>query len=81
VTLFGVLKRHPRYELPFEDEKATAEFIMKAYHNYKQRMVKPILCGAFQALAFEFEFDTTSQPYQLLFNEEKLRESAGFREL
>jgi hypothetical protein len=41
--------------------------------------------GSFQALGFEFEFefefDTTSEPYRLLFKEEKLRESAGFREL
>jgi hypothetical protein len=28
----------------------------------------------------KFEFDTRSEPYRLLFNEEKLRESAGFRE-
>jgi hypothetical protein len=26
VTLFGVLKRRPRYELPFGDEKVTGQF-------------------------------------------------------
>jgi hypothetical protein len=30
VTLSGILKRRPRYELPFEDEKETGKFIMKA---------------------------------------------------
>jgi hypothetical protein len=78
-TLFGVLKRQRRYELPFGDEKATVQFFMKVYHNFKQTMVEPNIWGAFQALGFEF--DTRSEPYRLLFNEEKLRESTGFREL
>jgi hypothetical protein len=83
VTLSGVLKRHPRDELPFGDEKATIKFRMKVSDDFKQTMVEPNRSGAFQALGFEFEFefDTTSEPYRLLFNEEKLKESAGFREL
>jgi hypothetical protein len=81
VTLFGAFKQHTRYETPFGDEKATAKFMMKVSHDFKQTMVEPKIWGAFQALGFEFEFDTTSKPYRLLFNEEKLRESAGFREL
>jgi hypothetical protein len=81
MTLFGILKRYTRDELPFGDEKATLKFIMKIYHDFKQTMVEPNLWGGFQALGFEFEFDTTSWPYRLLFNEEKPRESAGFREL
>jgi hypothetical protein len=80
-TLFGVLKRRPRDEVRFEDEKATVKFIMKRDHDIKQTTVEPNIWGAFQALGFEFEFDTTSEPYRLIFNEEKLRESAGFREL
>jgi hypothetical protein len=32
-------------------------------------------------IAFEFESDTEAEPYRVLFNEEKLRESANFREL
>jgi hypothetical protein len=81
MTLFGVLKRRTRYELPFRDVKATAKVIMKVSHCFKQTMVEPNIWGAFQALESEFEFDTTSEPYRLLFNEEKLRENAGFREL
>jgi hypothetical protein len=42
-------------------------------------MVEPNIWKDFQALVFEF--DTTSEPYWLLFNEEKLMESAGVREL
>jgi hypothetical protein len=35
--------------------------------------------GAFHALGFDF--NKRREPYQLLFGEEKLRGSAGFREL
>jgi hypothetical protein len=78
-TLFGVLKRRQRSELPFGDEKATVKFVMKVYRDFKQTVVEPNIWGAFQALGFEF--DTRSKPYRILFNEEKLRESTGFREL
>jgi hypothetical protein len=81
VTLFGVLKARTNSQLPFEDERATVKFIMKGYHDFKQTMVESNIWEAFQALGFQFEFDTTSEPYRLLFNAEKLRESAGFREL
>jgi hypothetical protein len=83
VTLFDVLKRHTRYELPFKDENSIVKYIMKAYRDFKQTVMEPIICGAFQALRFEFEFvfDTTSEPCRLLFNEENLKESADFREL
>jgi hypothetical protein len=39
-TLFGVLKRRPKYQWPFEDEKEPVTFIMKVYHDGKQRMVE-----------------------------------------
>jgi hypothetical protein len=70
-TFFGVLKRHTRYELPFGDEKTTVKFRMKGYHAFKQAMVTSNIWGAFQPLGFEYEFDTTSEPDRLLFNEEK----------
>jgi hypothetical protein len=79
VTLFGVLKRHLGSKLPFEDEKETVGFIMKVCHDFKQTMVKLNIWEAFQAIGFEF--DTELEPYRLLFNEEKLRQSEGFREL
>jgi hypothetical protein len=79
VTLFGVLKRCLGDKLPFEDEKETVRLIMKVYHDFKQTMVEPNIWDAFRVI--EFEFDTEAEPYQLLFNEEKLRQSEGFREL
>jgi hypothetical protein len=79
VALSGVLRRRLGHNLTFEDEKETVQFRMKVCHNFKQTMVESNLWGAFRA--FGFEFDTEAEPYRLLFNEEKLRQSEGFREL
>jgi hypothetical protein len=79
VTLFGVLRRRPGSKLPLEDEKESVKFIMKVYHNFKQTMVEFNTWEAFQVIGFEF--DTGAEPYRLLSNEEKLRQSEGFREL
>jgi hypothetical protein len=40
LTLFGVLKRQPRYELPFGVERAAFQFTMTVYHDFKQKIVK-----------------------------------------
>jgi hypothetical protein len=78
MTLFGVLKRRLGYKLPFGDEKVTDKCIMKVYLEFKQTMVESNIWGAFREI--EFEFDTEVEPYRVLFNEEKLRQSEGFRE-
>jgi hypothetical protein len=70
VTLFCVLKRRPRYELPFEDEKETVKFVMKVYHDFKQITVETNIQGAFQAVGFEFDME--AEPCRLLSNEKKL---------
>jgi hypothetical protein len=41
LTLFDVLKRRPRYELPFGDDNTTVKFIMKVDHDFRQTMVQP----------------------------------------
>jgi hypothetical protein len=79
MTVFGVLKWRRRCELAVGDAKATVNFIIKVYHDFKHTMVESNTWRAFQALGLEF--DTRSEPYSLSFNEEKLRESAGFRAL
>jgi hypothetical protein len=48
-TLFGVLKRRPRYQLAFDDDHVIVKSIMKVYHNFTQRMVPPNVWGAFHA--------------------------------
>jgi hypothetical protein len=41
LTLFAVLKRRTRYELPFDDDNATVKVIMKVYHDFTQTMARP----------------------------------------
>jgi hypothetical protein len=53
MTLFGVLKHQPRYDLPFDDDTATVKFIMKVYRDFKKTMVEPNIWAAFQAIGFE----------------------------
>jgi hypothetical protein len=79
LTLFGVLKRCPRYELPFDENNATVKVITKVYHDFTQTMARPNVWGTFRALGFEF--DPRREPYELLFDELKLMESTGFEEL
>jgi hypothetical protein len=79
LTLFGVLKRSPGYELPVESDNSTVNFIKKVYHDFRQTMVPSNVWGAFHALGLDY--DTKREPSRLLFNEEKLRGSGGFRSL
>jgi hypothetical protein len=81
LTLFGVLKQCPRDELPFDENNAIAKVITKIYHDFTQTMVRPNFCGTFRAFGLGFEFDMRREPYELLFDGIKLRESAGFEEL
>jgi hypothetical protein len=39
LTIFGVLKRVPTYELPFEDDNSTVKVITKVYHGFMQTLV------------------------------------------
>jgi hypothetical protein len=39
LALFGVLKRRPRYELPFDGENATVKVITKVSHDIRQTML------------------------------------------
>jgi hypothetical protein len=39
LTLFGVLKRCPMYELPFDDDNATVKANLNVYHDFTHTMV------------------------------------------
>jgi hypothetical protein len=41
LTLFGILKRCPRYELPFDENNANVKVITKVYHDFTQTMARP----------------------------------------
>jgi hypothetical protein len=77
LTLFGVLKRRARYELPFETDNGAIRLILKVYHDFRQTMVPSNIWGTFRALGVDF--DMRREPSRLLFDEEKLRGRAGFR--
>jgi hypothetical protein len=77
-TIFGVPERCPRYELPFDENNATVKVITNVYHDFTQTMAWPNVWGTLCAL--EFDFDTRREPYELLFDEVKLTESAGLEE-
>jgi hypothetical protein len=62
-----------------ENEHATAEFIMKVYHDFNQIIVPSNVWGAFYTLGLDV--DTRREPRLLSFDEEKPRGRAGFREL
>jgi hypothetical protein len=79
LIIFCVLKRRTGYPLPFENDNATAKFIMMVCRDFGGTMIQPNIRRAFQSLGFGY--DPKTEPYRLLFSEKKLRESAGFREL
>jgi hypothetical protein len=79
VSLFGVLKRKGQYKLPIEDDQGTAAFLLKTYRAFKQTMIEANIWGAFHELGFEF--DTSMEPFGLLFHEEILRATPAFGEI
>jgi hypothetical protein len=81
LTLVDVPKRCLRYELPFDEKNGTVKVITKVCHDFTQTIVPSNVWGAFRALGLECEFDTRRESYELLFDEVKLSESAGFQEL
>jgi hypothetical protein len=79
LSLFGIFKRRQQYHLPLDEANQIAEFIQKVFHNFKQTMVEDNIRGAFTMTGFSFNINT--EPYTLAFEEEKLRQSGGFREI
>jgi hypothetical protein len=67
LTLFGALKTR----------NVTVKSIMKVYHDFTQTMAPSNVRGTFHALGLDY--DTRREPSRLLFDEEKLRGSAGFQ--
>jgi hypothetical protein len=77
LTLFGVLKRCPRYERPFDENNATVKVITKVYHDFTQTRARSNVWGTFRALGLEF--DTEREFCGLLFDEENLKETRALR--
>jgi hypothetical protein len=81
LTLFGVLKRRGRYQLPLENEAGKARFITKVYHDFQMTMtmVEPNIWGAFPGIGVKYSIVYGVQRVSL--DEMIRRESEGFKEL
>jgi hypothetical protein len=79
LCLFGVLKRRGQYILPFDDDQTTADFFFKIYCTLRQTMTEPSIWGAFQEAGFEF--DTSTEPYCLVLDEEKCQNTGECQEI
>jgi hypothetical protein len=76
VVLFGALETRASGLEMWNEESRTVAFIIKLYHDFKQTMVEVNIWGTFSAI--EFCYDITQNPYGLLFDEEKFRQSRAF---
>jgi hypothetical protein len=79
VVLFGAMKKHATGLETLDEEQPAAAFLLKVYHDFKQTTIEVNIWGAFAAIGFSY--DIAQNPYGLLFDEEKLRQSPGFVEL
>jgi hypothetical protein len=79
IGLFGALKQKEQYALLFGNDQETIDFLLNIYRMFKQIMIEPNICGAFDDAGFEF--DTRSGPYRLVFPEAKLRRTRAFQEI
>jgi hypothetical protein len=79
VILFGALKKHANGLKMFDEEQSAAAFLLKVYHDFKQRIIEINIPEAFAAIGFTHDIEQS--PHGLLFDEEKLRQSPGFMEL
>jgi hypothetical protein len=79
VVLFSALKKRASGLEMWNEESGNVAFIIKCYHDFKQTVVEVNIWGAFSAIGFSY--DITQNPYGLLFDEEKFRQSRGFLEL
>jgi hypothetical protein len=79
LVLFGALKKHSTRLNTLYEEQSAAAFMIKVYHDFKQTMIEVTIWGAFSAIGFSY--DISREPYELLFDEEKFRQSRGFLEL
>jgi hypothetical protein len=79
LALFGVLKRGHKYRLPFGDEKGMPQFIKKVFHDFRRMMIDMNIWRAFQEIGLTFVI--IDGVHRFVFNELKLRENRGFKDL
>jgi hypothetical protein len=77
--VLGVLKKHGQYQLPLGEDVPSTNFIKKVYHDFRATMIDDNIWGAFRGIGITYT--TVALVQRVLFDEKKLRESDGFREL
>jgi hypothetical protein len=73
------LKPGGQYDLPFETENSTADFIFKTYKDFRLTMIDTNIWAAFRGSGVSF--DDIGDVQGVLFDEIAVRESRGFRQL
>jgi hypothetical protein len=79
MVLFVPLKKHAMSLSMLDEEQPAAAFLVKVYHDYKQTMGEVNIWGAFATIGLTHYI--TQDPYGLIFDEDKFRQSPGFLEL
>jgi hypothetical protein len=79
VVLFGILNKRCSGLEMWNKESDTVAFIIRLFHDFKQTMVELNIWRAFSSIGFSYY--STQNPYGLLFDEKKFRQSRGFIEL
>jgi hypothetical protein len=79
MVLFGVFKKHATGLETLDEEQLAIAFLLKVYYDFKQTMIEVNIWRVFAAIGFTYNIK--QNPYGLLFDEEKLRQSPGFVEL
>jgi hypothetical protein len=77
--VLGVLKKHGQYQLPLGDDIPAANCIKKVSHDFGATLIDDNIWGAFRCIGITYT--TVADVQRVLFDEKKLRESDGFREL
>jgi hypothetical protein len=76
IVLSGALKKYANGLKMFDEEQSAAAFLLKVYHDFKQTIIEVNISQAFVAIGFTHNIEQS--PYELLFDEAKLRQSRGF---
>jgi hypothetical protein len=73
------LEKHATGLETLDEERPAAAFLLKVSHDFKQTTIEINIWGAFTALGFTY--DIKQNPYGVIFDEQKPRQSPGFVEL
>jgi hypothetical protein len=78
-TLFKISNKQAQSKLPFDEVPGIIELVLKMCDDIRPTTMIPNVLNAFDAIWFEF--NTQSELYRVLFQEERFRESKVFQEL